>query len=196
MNSELAKKSKQAFIADIIIFTLLAVVGEFISQKGLDYFYTGFYFSISALPLFILLYRWGVRGLPSLIVFGLVSSFILAGATVATFVVNIIGYSGLALGMLLFIKPGRDDIKMSLHFALLYIFLGFLGMIVLRSLILTFFESNFLSSLLLIGSNEALNFLACALIFIIMRKNKAYLIYLPDIYREAYEANKEQGKYL
>lgn len=57
-------------------------------------------------------------------------------------------------------------------------------MIVLRSLILSVFETDLLSSILTIASNEALSFIACSLLFILMRKRTGYLIYLPTVYQE------------
>lgn len=184
MDPQLIKKRNQAFTADFIIFTLLALAGEFISQKGLEYFQTSFFFSIAALPLFILFYRWGLWGFPSLFIFGAASSIILTGATCKTFIVNIAGYPGYALGMLLFIRPGRKDIKLGIHCAFLYILAGFTGMVILRSLILTAFEADILSNILLIASNEALSFIACSLLFVLMRKRTGYLVYLPAVYRE------------
>lgn len=121
MDPQLMKKRNQAFAADFIIFTLLAIAGEFINQKALEYFASNIFFSIAALPLFILLYRWGLWGLPSLFIFGAASSLILTGATYEVFIVNIIGYSGLALGMLLFNRPGRENVKLNIYFAFFYI---------------------------------------------------------------------------
>ena len=131
------KKRNRAFAADFIIFTLLALVGEFVSQKALGYFQSNFFFSIAALPLFILLYRWGPWGLPSLFIFGMGSSLILTGATYKTFIINILGYPGLALGMILFITAGRENVKLSIYYAFFYILTGFTGMVVLRTLILS-----------------------------------------------------------
>ena len=162
----------------------MAIIGEFISHKGLNYYPSLFFFSVAALPLLILLYRWGIWGIPSLFIFGITSSLILSGASFETFIVNTLGYPGYALGMLLFIKPGRDEVKESLHYAFLYLFIGFLGMTFLRSLALTAFEANFISNIFLITSNETLSFIACTLLFIIMRKRKSYLVYLPEIYIE------------
>lgn len=195
MDPQLMKKRNQAFAADFIIFTLLALVGEFISQKALQYFQSNFFFSIAALPLFILFYRWGIRGVPSIFIFGIASSIILTGATFKTFIVNILGYPGFALGMLLFIRPGRENVKLSIYFAFLYVLAGFTGMVILRSLILTAFEADILSNILLIASNESLSFIACTLLFILMRKRTGYLVYLPAVYREKDAADKEEIKH-
>jgi hypothetical protein len=98
------------------------------------------------------------------------------------------------MGMIFFLKSGRENICFFMHNAFLYILSGFAGMILIRTLILSFFEADFLSNLLLIAANETLSFIACSLLFIIMRRRKGYLVYLPDIYREKETDNKEDMK--
>jgi len=184
LNDNLRKQRKTAFIFDFVLFSLLAFGGELISQRALIHYHSPFSFSVAVLPLLILLFRWGGPAVPALPLFGLFSTLILPGAGSDALVINVPGYTCLALGMVLFLSPGRRVVRTSLHFPIFYVSLAFMGMTLSRSLILSYFEGNLVSALLLIISNETLSFVACSILFVLLRKRKGIAIYLPDLYRE------------
>ena len=175
----------RSFIPDFIFFLFLAVAGEFIAVGGLKFFSAGFYFSIALLPLMIFLYRWGLPALPALVFFGIASALMMPGSSIGTVAVNGAGYCGLAGGLILLRTAGRERIRASAYFALLYMFVAWGFMVVLRAVILSLFEGGILSGLLLVGANESLSFIASSILFLLMRRRPGLLIYLPALIEES-----------
>ena len=168
-------------IGECIFFTLVALGGEIIQAKALERFYSGYSFSISILPLFILMFRWGRVSAYSPVVLGLFATLLVPHAEIRSYIINGAGYAGYSLALLLFLRPGRERVRENPVWALLFVVSGYGGMILFRSIVLSMFEGDFPANLVFISANETLGFIAVAALFVLMRGHKDLLVNMRDV---------------
>jgi len=131
------------------------------------------------------MYRWGLTGFVIAPVIGLFYSLLLNDFTVGLFLIEIIGNSGIVLAYLLLKMVGREKIIENSYWSLLYVYTGFLGIVLLKSLINLFYGANFISAVLVISSNLMLSIIIISMFFTLLRKQKTIIIDMNKLYEES-----------
>ncbi len=168
----------KAILFDLVSFSMIAVIGEYINMKAVNGFYSGFYFSITLLLSFILIYRIGISGTVSALVIAVTYVIFNSGATIKTFIIYCIGNAFIISAAIFLEKVGRNRLKENPLWGVIYVFVGYFSIIIGRAVISCFLEPDitFISHFFLITSNELLSVTIVTILFTLLVKRKSICI--------------------
>lgn len=183
-------RRKKFLLFDLVFWSILAIFSEVINMKVLNIYYSGFYFSISMLIVFIAIFRWGAIGAITAFVVSITSTVVLKDADISSYAVNIIGSVGIFASYLVLKKMTRETVLQSGFASFLYIISGYATIVVIRSVILTILGANFINAIVLIFSNELLSIFAVTILFILFRKQTKLVNDMNKVFDESEEARE------
>lgn len=177
----------RALIFDLVFLSIICVISEVVSYYAVTRYSSGYYFSITLIISFIAIYRLGYIGVITSIVTAITFCFIYEDASMNTFIVYILGNSGIVIASMFINKVGRDSIRDNYVMNLLYILSGYLSIIAVRGVVSFILDSNInlISGLFLVLSNEFLSIIGVVMLFSLLAKRKFLLIDLNQLYDEA-----------
>lgn len=176
----MSSKNK-VLMMDFILLTGIAIIGEILNVKAVTDFYTGFYFSITLLIGFITIYRWGYLGVSTAIIIGIVGTISYQEATIETLIVNVLGNAMIIVAAFVLNKITRERVLTNPYWGVVYVVVGYVAIIMGRSVLLAMMDMTFVNALLLVSANEMLNLIAITILFALLTKQKALLIDLRRI---------------
>lgn len=179
----------RALLFDVLFLSIIGIIGELINHAAITRISPQYYFSITLIIAFIAIYRLGYLGAIPAIVIAIVFSTINEGATIQTFAVYIIGNGFIVVAAFFLNKVGRYRIVENTNWSILYVLVGYLSIVIGRGTISFFLDSNtnYISALFLMLSNEFLSIIAVAILFSMAAKRKSLLIDIRKLYQEAIE---------
>lgn len=176
-------------LLDLFIFTTISIAIEVINIVVFKLFNTQYY-TLSFVVCFgvIAIYRWNAFGIVTPLltgIAGVITKSALGGnVTINLWLAQSVGYLGLLVCLLFFIKKDKREIRDNTMYMIFYYLSGYLAVEVLKSICqignLTFYEAF---ALYLAG--DLLNLLFNGIVFIIALKQKNFVVdmncYLDDI---------------
>lgn len=183
-------RRKKFLLFDLVFWSLLAIISEVVNMKVLNLYYSGFYFSISMLIVFIAIFRWGYIGAVTAFAVSITATLVLKDADIISYAVNVLGSFGILVSVFVLKKMTRPVVLQSGFASILYILSGYSTVLILRSAILTISGANFINALVLIFSNELLSMFAITVLFILFRKQTKLMNDMNKVFDES-EENRE-----
>lgn len=176
---------KRALLIDIIFLSIIGIFSEIINYYAINKFATDFYFSISLIVVFIAMFRWGKIGILISPIIGFAFSILLHDVSPDTYLVYIIGNMGIALAYLLLHYVKREKIIDQPYWAVLYVFAGFIGIILVRSFVWMLLGTNIIWSIFYFTSNEALTIIIVSILFVLLRNQGSVMVDMNKLYEES-----------
>ncbi len=173
----------RALLFDSIFFLGLVIFSEWIGAKALKDFYSGYYFSISLLASFILMYRWGIVGVLLSVATGIISVLFMNHADLGTLLIYGLGNAGIISSYFFMMKITKQKLKSETGLTIPYVLVGYLSIVIIRGVIMAFMGEDLLSACFLVLSNEMLNIIAVTLFTTLLMKQKSIMIDLITLYQ-------------
>src|SRR5690606_24486795 len=114
---------------------------ELINYYIMGLVFTDYYFSIAIVVVFISIFRWGIKGIITAPIIGLIAS-ILKDDNLNSYIINILGNLGVITSYLFLKVIGKSRVSEDKQLLLIYIVIGYLGIILLKSIILLLWQNN------------------------------------------------------
>ena len=174
----MSKRSYEAL--DLAILTLVASVFEGVCVFLLNKKSTSdFFLSLSAALGLIAIFRWGIAGIGVAPIAGavgvLVRVFLLGEQSISMWLSYTLGYFGLAVVLLFFMKGNKPKMEGNLGWMALYYGMGCLGMEIVRALS-NLGNHDFLKNLTLFIAFDLLNIVLGAVVFFLAYAQKTLVV--------------------
>ncbi|GAU75739.1 hypothetical protein [Fusibacter sp. 3D3] len=177
-------QKNRALLFDLIFFMIIVVLGEFINSRALSDFYSGYYFSVTLIVSFIMIFRWGAYGIPFAMLSGLVTYLFMGETHLETALIYIFGNMGIVSSYLFLKWQTTDEVKQQTGLCLPFVLSGYMTIVVLRGVIMALLGEDLLSACFLVLSNEMLNIIAVTLFVTLLMKQKSIMIHLKALYEQ------------
>lgn len=168
--------------ADIAILTILAVIAEVAGIGAIKMFFEqgspiSFMLSLALPVVMIIMIRWNYYGLVAAFVVGITNHIVLGSSDVGHLIIYSIGNLGVALAFIWLHYRTKQAIRSDWMLTTLYYLTGYIGVILLRSLIAMLFGNHLLVTMVnMFLKGEFLSIIIGFVVMMIARKQPNFMV--------------------
>ncbi|MCL2592195.1 MAG: hypothetical protein FWD82_02400 [Defluviitaleaceae bacterium] len=186
---------KKYMAIDLFLMLLILILLEAASAFAFGMFNTEAYVLTHVMTItFLVMMRWGKFSLIHAFAGGIVYS-IVYGGTVQNFAIYAIGNLGIAVSLLIFLKFGKERVRLSKMLTIIYCGVGYLGINLSRTLIaFILLREPLLTTLTSFLTTDILSFIITVLAIFIAKRQKGLFHDQKDYLVKLSEEEKLRGK--